>query len=384
MRLPRAVGFDPKNDYGTGAGRMGAAVGRIISGDLGLGGLFAAFWIAGLLAGIPISVFAEAGSVDWSSVVRADLPAIVNISVETLSKDPKDGTVHRERDLGTGFFISSDGLILTNRHVISGAFRITVTTSDRLQWNAELVAAGKIIDLAVLKIDTGKPTAFLEPADSDAIHVGDPLLVIGNPLGLGTSASAGIVSARNRNLRNTPFDDYIQTDAAINHGNSGGPVLDQNGAVAGIATILVTQAADQGSSGLGFAIPSKDAYQAVRHLLDPTSLPVGWIGVHLQDVTPDLAWSFGIPEPRGQLITQIDSGSPAEMAGLRSGDIILSYRGISSPDSSALMWDIILSPVGQPAAMTIRRQGQVISSSVMVADWPDLHEAVSALISSPP
>ena len=204
---------------------------------------------------------------DWSEVIQKVLPAVVNISVETLTT--KDGTEQRQREVGTGFLVDSSGTIVTNKHVIAGAFRIRVTLADHSQWDAKLLAAARTVDLAVLKIDTGHPTPFLKFADSDNAKVGDPVIVIGNPLGLGTSASAGIVSALHRDLMNTPFDNYIQTDAAINHGYSGGPVLYWNGDVLGVATILVTNSDGEGSNGLGFALAGSDTEHAVQHLLHP-------------------------------------------------------------------------------------------------------------------
>ncbi len=224
---------------------------------------------------------------DWSEVVEKVLPAVVNISVETLAT--KDGAQQRQREVGTGFLIDPSGTIVTNKHVIAGAFRITVTLADRTQWDAKLLAAARMVDLAVLKIDTGRTLPFLKFADSDRAKVGDPVIVIGNPLGLGTSASSGIISALHRDLMNTPFDNYIQTDAAINHGNSGGPVLDRDGDVLGVATILVTTAAGEGSNGLGFALAGSDTETPSATCCIRNSGTIGWIGAHLQDLTP--RWS---------------------------------------------------------------------------------------------
>lgn len=345
---------------------------------------FGAVIIGLALCGVsPMSVRAEATAMDWSGVLRSVLPAVVNISVETLVKDSKTGEVSRHRQLGSGFLVDPNGTILTNRHVIQGAFRITVITNDRLRWRATPVAAAKLIDVAVLRIDTGQAMPYLKFATSDPVEVGDPVLVIGNPVGIGTSVSAGIISGLNRNLMNTPFDDYIQTDAAINHGNSGGPVINHNGNVVGIATILITAKGDEGSNGLGFAIPGSDASYAVRHLLDPKSAPVGWIGVHVQDVSPNLARSFGLNQAQGFLITEVEPGSPAEVAGLHAGDVVLRFGTDTPTDSRALMRDIVFSPLGTEIFLTVETKGKTRDIKVTVKSWPDLHESIAELTSPP-
>lgn len=323
-----------------------------------------------------------AATVAWSDVVGRVLPAIVNISVERLVKT--GSTVERRRFLGSGFFIDSSGRILTNRHVVDGAFRITATTNDQRQYEAQLIAAGKMIDLAVLKVDTGHPEKFLRFASPDNnARVGDPVIVIGNPLGLGTSASSGIVSALGRNLMDTPLDDFVQTDAAINHGNSGGPMVDRYGDVVGIASEFVAAGSSEGSNGLGFAIASGVASHAVQVLLNPHDTTVGWIGTHLQDLSPDLARAFHITGQQGLLITQIEPDSPAQKAGLRTGDIILGYGGAELPDSRDLMFQIALSPIGSKRDLKIWRDGKISEVTTTVAQWPNLQMPVSAVLASP-
>ena len=317
---------------------------------------------------------------DWSEVVEHVLPAVVNISVETLVT--KDGAEQRQREVGTGFLIDSSGTIVTNKHVISGAFRITVTLADHTQWDAKLLAAARMVDLAVLKIDTGRPMPFLKFANSDKAKVGDPVIVIGNPLGLGTSASSGIISALHRDLMNTPFDNYIQTDAAINHGNSGGPVLDRNGDVLGVATILVTTAAGEGSNGLGFALAGSDTEHAVQHLLHPESGTIGWIGAHLQDLTPSLERAFHTGQLAGCLVTQVEDDSPADNAGLQTGDVILLFGKYVPVSSRDLMREIILTPAGVDLPLKVWRDGKVLDLDVLVADWPKLEEPEGAMTTS--
>jgi serine protease Do len=323
---------------------------------------------------------ADAAPMDWSSIVAKVLPSVVNISVETLV--PKDGVPQRQQQVGTGFLIDSSGTIVTNKHVIAGAFRITVTLFDQSQWHAKVLAAAQLLDLAVLKIDVGHPLPFLKFADSDRARIGDPLIVVGNPLGLGTSVSSGIVSALHRDLSNTPIDDYIQTDAAINHGNSGGPVLDRDGEVLGVATILVTASAGQGSEGLGFAIASKEAEYAVQHLLHPDIGSVGWIGVHVQDVTPPLQRAFHLQYPGGCLITQIDDDSPAYDYGLQVGDVITRYGDIMPENSRALIHDIAVTPANQTVPVTVERNGKVLTIDVTITYWPDLAAPLSSVLTS--
>jgi serine protease Do len=323
---------------------------------------------------------ADAAPMDWSSIVAKVLPSVVNISVETLVA--KDGVPQRQQQVGTGFLIDPSGTIVTNKHVIAGAFRITVTLFDQSQWHAKVLAAAQLLDLAVLKIDVGHPLPFLKFADSDRARIGDPLIVVGNPLGLGTSVSSGIISALHRDLSNTPIDDYIQTDAAINHGNSGGPVLDRDGEVLGVATILVTASAGQGSEGLGFAIASKEAEYAVQHLLHPDIGSVGWIGVHVQDVTPPLQRAFHLQYPGGCLITQIDDDSPAYDYGLQVGDVITRYGDIMPENSRALIHDIAVTPANQTVPVTVERNGKVLTIDVTITYWPDLAAPLSSVLTS--
>ena len=322
-------------------------------------------------------VRASATPMDWSEVIQKVLPAVVNISVETLTT--KDGTEQRQREVGTGFLVDSSGTIVTNKHVIAGAFRIRVTLADHSQWDAKLLAAARTVDLAVLKIDTGHPTPFLKFADSDDAKVGDPVIVIGNPLGLGTSASAGIVSALHRDLMNTPFDNYIQTDAAINHGNSGGPVLDRNGDVLGVATILVTNSDGEGSNGLGFALAGSDTEHAVQHLLHPESGTIGWIGAHLQDLTPSLEQAFHTGQLAGVLVTQVEDDSPADNASIETGDVIVLFGHYVPTSSHELMRQIFLTPAAADVPIKVWRDGKILDLDVIVADWPKLEEPEGAV-----
>jgi serine protease Do len=202
--------------------------------------------------------------------------------------------------------------------------------------------------------------------------VGDGVLAIGNPLGFGMSVSAGIVSALHRDIQDTPFDDYIQTDAAINHGNSGGPLLNLDGKVVGVDTALYNPNDVGGFIGIGLAIASKTAEFVVRHMLDPQQPRPGWIGVKLQDLTPDLAEAVGLPRARGSIIAAVEPGGPAARAALRSGDILIAIGDTKETSSRAFMRDIVEIPIGEPAHLRVWRDGKEGTVSVTVAEWPKI------------
>lgn len=325
-----------------------------------------------LAVAAPAPGFAGEFPVDWSDVAHSVLPGVVSISVEKIVHDGANGGEgRREIFYGSGFVIDPAGTIVTNRHVIDGAVWITVSFADRSQARGYLVAACGLMDLAVLKVDVGRPLPYLTFGDSDRLRIGDPVLAVGNPLGLGMSVSGGIVSALNRNIMETPFDDDIQTDAAINHGNSGGPLIDSKGKVVGVNTALTTLDANGGSIGIGYAIPSDETNYVVHQLMDPHLRPPGWIGAHLQDVTPDLARAFGLGWAHGFIVTGTDPGSSAAAA-LQSGDIILRFGELEPADTRALLRDILVMPTNQYVPVTIWRNGHQKEVAVEVVPWPNL------------
>ena len=332
-----------------------------------------------VLATVRAPAFAAPTAEDWSSTAREALPAVVKISIDALRK--VEGVERRALEVGTGFLIDPSGVIVTNRHVIDGAFRITVTMNDQSEWNAKLLGAAGMIDIAVLKINVNHPLPFLKFADSDKSQIGDPVMVIGNPLGLGISVSTGVISAVHRDLMNTPLDDFIQTDATINRGNSGGPMFDKDGNVIGVATKLITTQPGEGSNGLGLGIASTVAAYTVQHLLNPAST-VGWIGVHLQDVTPSLQHAFDIPHASGCLVTQTEPGSPAREAGLRAGDVITRYGDKVPENARALMRDIVLTPINTTVPITYERDDQIRKVDITVADWKGMHARDASVINS--
>src|SRR5690348_6810378 len=234
----------------------------------------------------------------------------------------------RMQSLGSGFIIDASGLVVTNNHVIDGADEITVTLQDNTALKAKVLGRDETGDIALLQVKPDKPLPALQFGDSDSERVGDWVLAIGNPFGLGGSVTAGIVSARGRDIHQGPYDDFIQTDASINRGNSGGPLFNMDGQVIGINTAIYSPSG--GSIGIGFSIPSNMAKNVVAQLREYGHARRGWLGVRVQQVTPDIAESLNLPHaehPEGALVAGVNDGSPADKAGLKNGDVILKFNG---------------------------------------------------------
>ncbi len=229
------------------------------------------------------------------------------------------------RGLGSGFIIDAAGYVVTNHHVIDGAEKITVTLSDGKALEAALIGSDRRSDLALLKVEPKDPLPFVSFADSDEIRVGDWVMAVGNPFGLGGTVTAGIVSARGRDLQGDSIVDFLQTDAPINRGNSGGPTFDGAGDVVGINTAIFSP--NGGSIGLGFAIPANTAKPIIAQLRATGKVARGWLGVRIQPVTEEIAEGFGLDDARGALIASVEYDSPAERAGLRPGDVVLAWDG---------------------------------------------------------
>ncbi|HLS69155.1 MAG TPA: DegQ family serine endoprotease [Kiloniellales bacterium] len=226
--------------------------------------------------------------------------------------------------VGSGFIIDVEGYVVTNNHVIDQADDIRVRLSDGRDIAAQLVGSDPQTDVALLKIEADEELPSVEWGDSDEVRVGDWVVAVGNPFGLGGSVTAGIVSARGRDIHAGPYDDFIQTDAAINRGNSGGPMFNLDGEVIGINTAIFSPSG--GSIGIGFAIPSNVASDIVQQLRDDGEVERGWLGVRIQEVTPELAEGLGLDEARGALVASVQEGSPAGTAGLRPGDVIIGFN----------------------------------------------------------
>ena len=317
-----------------------------------------------------------AGPEDAAAVARA-APAVVSIHTwQVTPPDQPGGAPQLIRAYGSGFVIDPSGIIVTNKHVIDGAIQISALFSDGTEASAHLIAASSLIDLAALKVDVGHKLPSVEWGDSDALRVGDPVLTIGNELNWGTSVSAGIVSGLNRNLMDSAFDSYIQTDATINHGNSGGPLIDQSGKVVGVNTALYNPQSG-GFIGIGFAIPASAAQYVIAKLLDPNRTDIGWLGFKLQDMTWDLARALGVPYHAGAIIASVQPSGPADQASLRAGDVVTQLNGQPVGDSRALMRAIAESAIGQIVHLTLFRNDKEQQVTVTVAAWPHLSPLTS-------
>ncbi|HEX4173197.1 MAG TPA: trypsin-like peptidase domain-containing protein, partial [Acetobacteraceae bacterium] len=310
--------------------------------------------VASLWPGMPVLARTiESG--DVAAIQRA-MPAVVSISVWKILPPDQPGESSRlVRFFGSGFITDPSGIIVTNKHVIDGAIDIKSTLNDGTVLSTKLIASSSLVDLAVLKADADRPLPTLAWADSNALRLGDPVLTVGNGLGLGIAISGGIVSALNRNIQDTPFDSYIQTDATINHGNSGGPLLDRDGNVVGVDTALYNPSSTGGFLGIGFAIPANTAQYVAKLLLDPKQPPPGWVGFHLQDMSGALAIAVGASEPEGAIISAVDQSGPAAQALLRPGDLLRRLDGHQLNDARAFMRKIAETPIGKTIHLTIWR-----------------------------
>jgi serine protease Do len=275
----------------------------------------------------------------------------------------------QQRSLGSGFIISEDGYIITNNHVIGDAEKITVRLSDKEEYEAKVIGTDDKTDLALIKIDAKHPLPMVPLGTSADLQVGDWVMAIGNPFGLEQTVTAGIVSAKGRVIGAGPYDDFIQTDASINPGNSGGPLLNLKGEVVGINSAIFSQGG--GNIGIGFAIPIDLAKSIVTQLRDTGKVTRGWLGVAIQSVTPELAKSFGLQEPKGALIAEVTADGPADKAGLERGDIITAFKGISINDSHELPALVASSPVGEEAKVTVLRSGKEKTFTVKLGELTD-------------
>ena len=260
---------------------------------------------------------------------------------------------HREQSLGTGFIISSDGYILTNNHVVTGADEVMVKLSDGREVKGEIKGVDEKVDLALIKISEKGELPFAELGDSDKLEVGEWVMAIGNPFGLSHTVTAGIVSAKGRVIGSGPYDDFIQTDAAINPGNSGGPLFSTDGCVVGINAAIIAG----GGGGIGFAIPINVAKTIVSQLRDTGKVTRGYLGVRFQPLTADLAKSFGLESEKGALIASVEKNAPAEKAGLKAGDVIVEYDGKQINDGTELPRYVAATPVNKEVRIVVFRDG---------------------------
>jgi serine protease Do len=310
-----------------------------------------------------------------AEMVRGLMPTVVNIRVIEAAPAPAAGAASAGSQVrsgprvmsGSGFVVDPSGLIVTNDHVVDGAYDIIVTFSDGESESAAVVESMHLLDLALLKVSGDTPRKAVRWAEHPA-EPGDAVFAFGNPLGIGMSVSAGIVSAINRNIQETPYDHFVQTDAVINHGNSGGPLFNARGEVVGVDTAIVSPT--QGYAGLGFAIP----VDTVRFVIDRVRqygwLRPGWAGFRGTEVTRDMAAALGQTRPEGIMIAAVVAGSPAAKAGLRVGDVVLRFGDAAPSDERALQRAIIAAPIGDLVPVLLRRGGHEMTLPVTIAEWP--------------
>jgi serine protease Do len=316
-----------------------------------------------------------------SELIRGLLPTVVNISVQKNEPSPapvtaeagaaaptSDASPTIKGYVGSGFVIDPTGLVVTNYHVVEDAFEIIVTFSDGSRLAGKMLSASRLADLAIVKVEAGHPLPASHWGNSDKLQVGDQVFAAGNPFGIGLSVSAGIVSGLNRDIQNSPYDDLIQTDATINHGNSGGPLFDMRGNVVGVNSTIISPTS--GSAGIGFAIPSSSARFVVDQLRTFGWVRPSWIGVKIQTVTPSIADAMSLARPEGSIVAWVLADGPAKKAGLQIGDVILRFDGSIPTDDRALLRDIAHTPVGDTITLTVRRDGTEHNLLMATQEWP--------------
>ncbi|MGI9482368.1 MAG: Do family serine endopeptidase [Hyphomicrobiales bacterium] len=277
---------------------------------------------------------------------------------------------------GSGFVISKDGYVVTNNHVVDGADEVTLTFTDGKEHKARVIGTDKKTDLALLKIDAkGKTFKYVEFAENDA-RVGDWVVAVGNPFGLGGTVTTGIVSARGRDIGSGPYDDFLQIDAAINRGNSGGPAFNLNGKVVGVNTAIFSPSG--GNVGIGFAIPSNIVNDVIADLKDDGKVTRGWLGVHIQPVSQDIAEGLGLDDTAGTLVAEVQENSPAYSAGLKAGDTILTMNGDEVEGPRDLAKKVAKLAPGSKAKFEIVRSGEEITKTVKLRTLPGAKKMASA------
>jgi serine protease Do len=355
--------------------------------------------LAALLTWLPAPADARGAPDSFADLVEKLLPAVVNISTtqkiertaesegpqapqfqfpegspfrdffDQFNRRRGGGSPHPRRgatSLGSGFIIDTAGYVVTNNHVIEGADEITVILHDGKRYDATIVGRDKKTDMALLKIEATEKLTAVSFGDSSKARVGDWVIAIGNPLGLGGTVTAGIISARGRDIRSGPYDDYIQTDAPINKGNSGGPLFDMNGAVIGINTAILSPSG--GSIGIGFSVPANIAKNVLGQLREFGTTRRGWLGVRIQTVSPEIAESLGLDGPRGALVAGVMKNSPAEAAGVKQGDVIIEFDNGAVTESRKLPRMVAETNVGKDVPVRVWRDGKEVDLIVRLGE----------------
>src|ERR671918_1430801 len=380
--------MDLKDIWRGSVSYRGAVLVAIVSLVVGLGISGSLDWLAPSRA-----VMGEGGTADvrpsgqlpdFISLAKRMRPIVVNISTTQMSEargpqefgspfgeeDPFNdfwrrffgGPVprgpQRQRSLGSGFIIDSDGSILTNNHVVENAQKIVVKLSDEQEYEAKVVGRDPKTDIAVIKINTKTGLTAVNFGDSDRLEVGEWVMAIGNPFGLDSTVTSGIVSAKDRQIGAGPYDHFIQTDASINPGNSGGPLINLRGEVVGINTAIFSRTG--GNLGIGFAIPIDLAKEILPELIEKGKVTRGWLGVSIQRLTPELAESLNLDKTRGALVADVAEGSPADQAGIRVGDVIVEYNDKPIQDANELPIIVARTDVGQSVKITVLRENKQV------------------------
>ena len=338
------------------------------------------------VAGVSASTAPRMLPVDIPALVKEVSPGVVSITTTQVvrfnqprmrspsgQQDPFEefynrffGNVPREqkrKSLGSGFIVSDDGFILTNNHVVEKADEILVSLLDKEDFKAEVVGTDPKTDIALIKIKAGKKLPFLRLGDSEKLEIGEWVVAIGNPYGLGHTVTAGIVSAKGRIIGAGPYDDFIQTDASINFGNSGGPLFNLGGEVVGINTAII-----QGGQGIGFATPIHLAKIVLGQLKEKGKVTRGWLGVYIQRLTPEMAESLSVPGKKGAVVVDVTKDGPAEKAGLRSGDVILSFDGKDVADEHELPNLVASTKPGRKVDIKVIREGKEMTIPVTITE----------------
>ena len=333
---------------------------------------------------VNFSFFANAKNVPESFADLAEklMPSVVNISTtqtivtninpfpfefppgspfEDMFKEFSTPQKRKASALGSGFIIDAKGIVVTNNHVIQRAEDIMVTVNGEKEYEAKIIGADPLSDLAVLEIQSKDKFVPVKFGDSDKARIGDWVIAIGNPYGFGGTVTAGIISARNRSIGLSRYEDYIQTDASINQGNSGGPLFDMNGDVIGINTAILGQS---GSIGIGFSIPSNSAKKVINQLIEFGETKRGWLGVRIQNVTKEIADVEKLDKPRGALVASVAENSPSDKAGIKAGDIILEFNGILIKEMKELPRIVAQTEVGKTVEVKIWRNEKELTKKI--------------------
>jgi serine protease Do len=321
-----------------------------------------------------------------SKVAGAPAPEMPQLPEDSPFKDFFDDFFKRRQgegggdrtvnSMGSGFIVDASGVVVTNNHVVEGAEAIEVRLQDGTILKAELKGRDPKTDLAVLIVKSAKPLPTLNFGDSDTLRIGEWVMAIGNPFGLGGSVSLGIVSARNRDINAGPYDDFIQTDAAINKGNSGGPLFNMKGDVVGINTAIFSPTG--GSVGIGFSVPANTARSVVDQLAKYGETRRGWLGVKVQSVTDDIAESMGLDRPRGALVADVTDGSPGKVAGIEAGDVITSFNGRPITEMKQLPRAVAETEIGKEVVVRALRKGKEVEFKVAIGRLEDGEKLVAA------